>query len=156
MADIYSVAKRSEIMAAIRASNTGPEKVAVELLRRAVRPRRLGRRPSLPGRPDIVVPSLRVAVFVDGCFFHVCPQHGHVPKSRRQYWQPKLARNAQRDLSRRVRLGRLGYAMIRIWEHELRQRTIPRTERRVRRRIAMIIDRIERANLAAAQRVSTE
>lgn len=69
-------------------------------------------------RPDIVFPRSRVAVFVDGCFWHACPDHGTKPKSNTSYWAPKLARNVERD--RRVDRGLTGegWKVVRIWEHE--------------------------------------
>jgi DNA mismatch endonuclease Vsr len=74
----------------------------------------------LPGRPDFIFPKNKVAVFVDGCFWHCCPQCGHTPKSNRSYWSLKLARNRARDkrISREIK--RLGWKVLRIWEHEIK------------------------------------
>lgn len=69
-------------------------------------------------RPDIVFTRARVAVFVDGCFWHRCPRHGQVPRSNRAYWQEKLKRNVERDRQATEALGRAGWTVIRIWEHE--------------------------------------
>jgi DNA mismatch endonuclease, patch repair protein len=74
-----------------------------------------GRRPI---RPDIVFVRPRVAVFVDGCFWHRCPEHGSLPRSNRSYWQEKLARNVIRDRETDTRLTEAGWRVIRIWEHE--------------------------------------
>lgn len=69
-------------------------------------------------RPDIVFTKRRVAVFVDGCFWHSCPLHGTNPRTNTDYWGPKLARNRERDL-RNVRvLENAGWAVVRVWEHE--------------------------------------
>lgn len=71
-------------------------------------------------RPDIVFPCRRVAVFVDGCFWHRCPAHRTVPVSNADYWAPKLQRNADRDRRVDAALSSDGWVVIRLWEHELR------------------------------------
>jgi DNA mismatch endonuclease (patch repair protein) len=68
-------------------------------------------------RPDIVFPGRRVAVFVDGCFWHRCPQHGESPRSNVSYWEAKLARNAARDHAVNTALTAAGWRVVRIWEH---------------------------------------
>ena len=68
-------------------------------------------------RPDVVFPRARVAVFVDGCFWHCCPEHGTSPRANTAYWLPKLKRNVSRD--RAVDdAGRAGWCVLRAWEHE--------------------------------------
>lgn len=68
--------------------------------------------------PDIVFTKKMVAVFVDGCFWHSCPEHGTIPKSNQDYWTPKLQQNVERDRDVSRRLRDAGWAVIRIWEHE--------------------------------------
>jgi len=132
--DIFSVNRRSEIMAAIRSSGTKPERLVLELTRRLVR-QELGRSTRIlanatfvPGTPDVYVPSLRLALFVDGCFFHGCPIHGHIPKSNKRYWTRKLIRNVRRDDRVRRNLRRNGLSVWRFWEHELRRTVVERCE----------------------------
>lgn len=72
----------------------------------------------LPGRPDVVFTSARVAVFVDGCFWHACPDHGVMPKNNREWWQQKLRRNVSRDHEKDEQLQTLGWIVIHVWEHE--------------------------------------
>lgn len=75
----------------------------------------------LPGgrvRPDIVFTRRRVAVFVDGCFWHCCPEHGSKPSVNQSYWSPKLARNVERDARNTPWLTEAGWTVVRIWEHE--------------------------------------
>ena len=76
----------------------------------------------LPGgvrvRPDIVFTARKVAVFVDGCFWHCCPEHGSQPASNTWYWEPKLRRNVERDRAADAALGGAGWTVIRFWEHE--------------------------------------
>jgi DNA mismatch endonuclease (patch repair protein) len=69
-------------------------------------------------RPDIVFTRAKVAVFVDGCFWHCCPKHGTQPSRNSDYWAPKLARNVQRDREQDGALVAHGWRVIRIWEHE--------------------------------------
>ena len=69
-------------------------------------------------RPDIVFTARKVAVFVDGCFWHCCPEHGSQPASNTWYWEPKLRRNVDRDRAADVALGQAGWTVIRFWEHE--------------------------------------
>jgi DNA mismatch endonuclease (patch repair protein) len=73
----------------------------------------------LPGRPDFVFRKHRLAVFVDGCFWHGCPLHCRMPKSRIEYWKPKIARNKKRDKVVQSTLRASGWRVLRIWEHEL-------------------------------------
>jgi len=109
-------------MRANRSSDTGPE-VAVrsELHRRGLRFRkrltiRLGGRRWT--RPDVTFTRARVAVFVDGCFWHACPDHGTTPRVNAEYWGPKLARNVARDRDADDRLADLGWTVVRAWEHD--------------------------------------
>lgn len=69
-------------------------------------------------RPDIVFRSARVAVFIDGCFWHGCPVHGRTPQVNRPYWRAKLARNLERDNRNGALLTRAGWVVLRYWEHE--------------------------------------
>ena len=72
-------------------------------------------------RADIVFTRQRVAVFVDGCFWHCCPEHGTLPKSNADYWTPKLARNIERDRETDTALAEAGWRVMRVWEHESAQ-----------------------------------
>jgi DNA mismatch endonuclease (patch repair protein) len=67
---------------------------------------------------DVVFPRERVAVFVDGCFWHGCPKHGNVPKDRDGYWAAKLKRNVERDRRNDEALQAAGWAVLRYWEHQ--------------------------------------
>lgn len=74
-----------------------------------------GRRPV---RVDVAFTRARVAVFIDGCFWHCCPEHSNMPRANPSYWEPKLARNVQRDAQTEAVLADLGWHTIRVWEHE--------------------------------------
>ncbi|QBR93752.1 very short patch repair endonuclease [Nocardioides euryhalodurans] len=111
---------RSRNMAAIRRTDTKPE-IALRsaLHRRGLRFRkdlRLNLGPVKP-RPDIVFTRAKVAVFVDGCFWHCCPEHGKPPSQNTGYWGPKLARNVERDRRYDATLTTHGWQVVRIWEH---------------------------------------
>ncbi|MGH9046085.1 MAG: very short patch repair endonuclease, partial [Acidimicrobiales bacterium] len=69
-------------------------------------------------RVDVALPRHRIAVFVDGCFWHCCPGHGTRPRSNSTYWRPKLERNVQRDAITNQLLQRAGWRVIRVWEHQ--------------------------------------
>lgn len=69
-------------------------------------------------RVDVAFTNRRLAVFIDGCFWHCCPQHGTSPLENRQYWAPKLERNRERDLEVADALTAAGWAVLRLWEHE--------------------------------------
>jgi DNA mismatch endonuclease (patch repair protein) len=101
--------------------DTGPE-VAVrsELHRRGLRFRKdlPLRVPGRVVRPDVVFTRQRLAVFIDGCFWHRCPEHGNVPRANGDYWRPKLERNVARDRAVDAALGETGWRVLRAWEHE--------------------------------------
>jgi DNA mismatch endonuclease (patch repair protein) len=73
----------------------------------------------LPARPDLFFPRHRIAIFVDGCFWHGCRRCGHIPKTNRLFWSLKLAQNKRRDRRDKIRLRKYEIVVIRIWEHDL-------------------------------------
>ena len=75
-------------------------------------------RKDLPGKPDIVFGSSKVAVFVDGCYWHNCPEHGTIPKNNREWWKEKFQRNRERDNRKDAQLKEMGWLPIHVWEHE--------------------------------------
>jgi DNA mismatch endonuclease (patch repair protein) len=85
-------------------------------------------------RADVVFPSARVAVFVDGCFWHCCPHHGNQPTTHSEYWRVKLARNVARDRRNDEALSAAGWQVIRVWEHERPAEAAARVEAVVRAR----------------------
>ena len=85
-------------------------------------------------RADIVFTRARVAVFMDGCFWHGCPEHFVLPKSNAGYWGPKIARNAERDRETTAALETLDWTVLRFWEHEDPQEVTVRILTAVRRR----------------------
>jgi DNA mismatch endonuclease (patch repair protein) len=137
--DIFTKKKRSEIMSRIRSVGTKPEQCLLLVVRRTLGHRwRIDQNVQcLPGRPDFVIPSLSLIIFVDGCFYHGCPVHGHDPKSNQSYWVPKLKRNQERDRASRRLLQEMGFAIIRFWEHDLLEPNLSRTKRFLARKVAL-------------------
>lgn len=118
-ADVFSVEKRSEVMRAVKSRDTKPElavRAAVRDLGLARRYRLGGR--SLPGKPDLVFPSLGKVIFVHGCFWHGhdCARGARAPKDNSDYWRNKIERNRARDARTLVALKDLGWRALTVWE----------------------------------------
>jgi DNA mismatch endonuclease (patch repair protein) len=110
----------SERMSRVRRRDTAPElELRSELHRRGLR-YRIDRRPlkGVSSRADLVFGPAKVAVYVDGCFWHSCPEHGTLPRSNEAFWQDKLARNRERDATVNELLVAAGWTVVRVWEHE--------------------------------------
>lgn len=109
---------KSEQMARVRSAETGPELT----LRRAVwsMGARYRLRPRLPGTPDLVFPTAKLAVFVDGCFWHGCPEHYKAPKANADFWRAKVECNMSRDRRVDEELVATDWRVLRVWEHEIR------------------------------------
>lgn len=122
MTDKLSPKRRSANMRNIRSKHTSPE-MAVRRLVHGMGFRYRLHVPALPGKPDLVFPALRKIIEVCGCFWH---QHegcieGRIPKSRIEYWKPKLSRNIKRDRDNEKRLKKLGWKVLVLWECDLIQ-----------------------------------
>lgn len=112
---------RSQNMAAVKRANTRPELD----LRRALHAKGLRFRKDYPIRlrgrmirPDIAFTRYRLAIFVDGCFWHSCPEHGQVPATNVEFWTAKLKGNFERDRAQDLMLESADWLVVRIWEHE--------------------------------------
>jgi DNA mismatch endonuclease, patch repair protein len=116
LVDKISKKERSKVMSAIRSTNTKPElKLRKALFTKGYRYRiHYGK-----SKIDIAFPPKKIAIFVDGCFWHGCPLHSHVPQTNVEYWRPKLQRNKERDLAVNACLQNDGWLVLRFWEHEL-------------------------------------
>jgi DNA mismatch endonuclease (patch repair protein) len=158
MPDVFTKSKRSEVMSRIRSrGNKDTELALAKLFRRNkitgwrrhvqitgraallrgpnVRAARQ-HRPTFRVRPDFVFPKLKLAVFVDGCFWHGCPKHATQPKGNRAFWKKKFASNKARDILVTRALRRANWRVLRVWEHTLRWATMkPQNELRLIRRI---------------------
>lgn len=120
MTDVVSQSKRSEMMAGIKGKNTKPE-IQVRQGLHALGYRFRLHRKDLPGRPDIVLPRNKVAIFVNGCFWH---GHGcHLfkwPKTREEFWRKKIGRNIDRDNEKTTELITNGWRVFTVWECSIR------------------------------------
>lgn len=119
MPDVFTKAKRSEVMSRIRGrGNKDTELVLAKLLRiHGIAGWR--RHQPLFGRPDFIFRRERIAIFVDGCFWHGCPKHSTMPINNREFWEKKLAANMLRDRLVTKALRKQGWIVMRIWEHDL-------------------------------------
>jgi DNA mismatch endonuclease, patch repair protein len=111
---------RSANMKANRRRDTKPELALRSALHAMGYRYRKDLRVDLPQRrvrPDIAFTARKVAVFVDGCFWHACPDHGSAPKNNEWYWSPKLAKNVERDRATDAALTEAGWTVVRLWEH---------------------------------------
>lgn len=119
MVDVLKPEQRSYCMSQIKGSDTKPElSLRKELWHRGLRYRL---HTKLPGRPDLLFLRERVAVFVDGCFWHGCPKHSTRPQSNQSFWDKKLSRNIERDREVTDILKTDGFTVLRFWEHEIKQ-----------------------------------
>lgn len=109
---------RSEHMARVKGKDTSPERILRAALWDSGTRYRLNYKVPA-GRPDIVFPGPKVAVTVDGCFWHGCPAHYSRPRSSEEFWAEKLAANTERDSRLTRKLESAGWTMVRIWEHEV-------------------------------------
>lgn len=119
MADIFTKRKRSEVMSRVRGTGNRTTELRLIQVFRANCITGWRRGSNLHGKPDFAFPKLKIAVFVDGCFWHGCPKHGTKPKTNASYWREKITRNKARDrkVNRWHRAN--GWTVLRIWEHEL-------------------------------------
>ena len=132
MADVLTKAKRSALMARVRGVGNASTEQRLARLLREHRINGWRRGAPLAGKPDFIFRAAKVAVFVDGCFWHGCPRHGRTPKTRVAFWTAKLARNAQRDREVGRAIRERGWRVLRIWEHELAQRNVTQLLKRIR------------------------
>jgi DNA mismatch endonuclease, patch repair protein len=130
MADVFNKRKRSAVMATIRSTGNKDTEICLVRILRKHEVKGWRRHLPLPGKPDFVFQKERVAVFVDGCFWHGCPKHLRTPKSNKAYWRRKITTNRMRDVRVRRVLRQGGWRVLRVWEHELKNE--PRLVQRLR------------------------
>ena len=131
MADVFTKAKRSEVMSLIRSRGNRATELRLIVLLREHAITGWRRHAPVFGKPDFVFRRERVAVFVDGCFWHACPRHATKPATRAAWWAAKLARNAQRDRAVTRALRASGWTVVRIWECALTRSRAKRTVERI-------------------------
>ena len=117
MPDVFTKAKRSWVMSRIRGRDTGPERFVESILRDAGVSFEM--HPRLFGRPDFIVADAKVALFVDGDFWHGYRMGTKTLSNMSEFWKDKIARNKKRDRIVNRRLKREGWTVVRIWEHDI-------------------------------------
>ena len=158
MADNHTPEQRSANMARIRSSGTMPEERLYMTIRAILGHKwRIDRNVTvMAGRPDVVIPSLRLVIFADGCFFHGCPAHYRAPKSNSEYWLPKIAGNIKRDSLHQSSLEAAGWSVWRVWEHDLTKRKLPDTQLKLGDRLGQLVaDRPRRQSKRASAKRET-
>ncbi len=118
MTDVHTKKQRSYNMSRIKASETKAElklKPFMKLLGFAYQPKKI------TGKPDFANRRQKIAVFVDGCFWHKCPEHYKEPKSNKKFWKEKINKNVERDKQTTKRLKKDGWKVIRVWEHKIKK-----------------------------------
>jgi len=118
MTDVLTKKQRSYNMSMIRAKNTQPE-IRLRKILSASGLRGYRFHYKLLGKPDIVFPKKRIAIFIDGCFWHKCPRCFIKPETNKRFWKQKIDSNIKRDRLVNARLKKEGWIVLRIWEHEI-------------------------------------
>jgi DNA mismatch endonuclease, patch repair protein len=124
MVDTFSKTERSRIMSRVKSKNN--KSTELRFISIIKEKNIIGWRRNYPliGKPDFVFPKQRIAVFIDGCFWHKCPKHCRMPSSNKEYWSQKIEKNRIRDGKTKKLLKEEGWLVIRIWEHEIKQKKI--------------------------------
>jgi DNA mismatch endonuclease (patch repair protein) len=120
MVDTFSKIERSRIMASVKSRNTKSTELRFISILKSKRIVGWRRNYVLVGKPDFVFPQLRIALFIDGCFWHGCPKHCRMPSSNVYYWNDKIGKNKIRDKRITRALKAKGWRVVRIWEHEVK------------------------------------
>jgi DNA mismatch endonuclease (patch repair protein) len=120
--DVFTKAKRSSVMSLIRGKGNKDTELALAKIFRHHKITGWRRNQPLFGKPDFVFKKRKIAVFVDGCFWHACPKHCKIPSGNRAFWKKKFATNKDRDRRVNRELRKLGWRVVRIWEHDLARR----------------------------------
>lgn len=133
MADVFTKQKRSAVMARIRGRGNRDTELRLIAMFHAHGITGWRRGHPAAGKPDFVFPRQRLAVFVDGCFWHGCPIHATWPKQNAEFWRKKITRNMDRDQEVNRLLENAGWRVVRIWEHALNKKHAPHTIKRLKR-----------------------
>lgn len=131
--DTFSPEKRSWIMARVKSTGNKSTEIKLIAVLREHEIKGWRRNYELFGKPDFVFPKAKVAVFVDGCFWHGHPQKCRMPQANRSYWEEKIARNVARDRTVTYALKKKGWKVVRIWEDSIQK---PSTVSRLRKALA--------------------
>ena len=131
--DTFSKAERSRIMASVKSRNTKSTELRFISILKDKNITGWCRNYPLVGKPDFVFPRLKIAVFIDGCFWHGCPSHCRMPSSNMNYWNNKIEKNKSRDKKIKKALKMKQWQVIRIWEHEIKTGKLNRKLNRIKK-----------------------
>ena len=131
--DTFSKAERSRIMASVKSRNTKSTELRFISILKDKDITGWRRNYPLTGKPDLVFPRLKIAVFIDGCFWHGCPSHCRMPSSNTNYWNNKIEKNKIRDKKITKALKMKKWQVIRIWEHEIKTGKLNRKLNRIKK-----------------------
>ena len=145
MTDTFSKEDRSRIMKSVRSVGNLSTELGIVRLFRIFKIAGWRRHFPIAGKPDFAFPRHKIAVFVDGCFWHGCPAHLRMPSSNLEYWQRKISRNKERDKKVARELKGRGWKVIRIWEHDIKS-----APARIVKRISSALAKAERSNLSGS------
>lgn len=118
MVDNLTSEQRTKNMKAIKSVSKLESIIAKELWRKGVRYRRNSK--SLLGKPDISIKKYKIVIFIDSCFWHLCPIHGKIPASNSLFWEEKLNKNSQRDIEVNNHYKSINWNVKRVWEHDIK------------------------------------
>jgi DNA mismatch endonuclease, patch repair protein len=120
MPDVFTKQKRSEVMSHIKGKGNKDTELAMIRILRSSHISGWRRNQAVLGKPDFVFPKQKVALFVDGCFWHGCPKpkHSNMPRNNQEFWAKKLQGNKTRDKFVNRELRKMGWKVVRVWEHE--------------------------------------
>ncbi len=117
MSDTFSKKKRSQIMSKVRSRNTGIESNFKKLIKGF----KFRYQPKIFGKPDFALRKLKIAIFIDSCFWHKCSKHFRKPTANAYYWTRKINRNVERAKEVNNFLKKQGWKVLRFWEHEIKK-----------------------------------
>lgn len=119
MSDVFTKEKRSQVMSRIKGKGNKDTELAMIQILRKHHISGWRRNQAVLGKPDFVFPKKKIVLFVDGCFWHMCPKHFNMPRNNRPFWGEKLKGNRDRDRFVTRNLRQAGWEVIRVWEHEI-------------------------------------
>ena len=135
--DIFTSEKRSDVMSKVKNKDSKLEvRFRKALWAEGCRYRKNSTK--YFGKPDLVLKKLKTVIFIDSCFWHCCPEHGEIPRTRREFWKKKLDRNKARDKEVTAHYKEKGWKVVRIWEHDFKKE---RFERKVKQVINKLKER---------------
>ncbi len=117
MPDTFSKKKRSQIMSKIKSKNTNLERD----FKKMIKGLKFRYQPKIFGKPDFAIKKLKIAIFIDSCFWHKCPKHFRKPTANNSYWTQKITRNVERAREVNSHLKKQDWRVIRFWEHEIKK-----------------------------------